>query len=102
MEEKQTSVRTPFSQKTGPSFMADSSKFLGIYGYFSLRQLKPNYKTYGEVYPIYSEMIFNVRVVDLTPRKAIPCNIFLIHQEYKGTFSQDSYMLTIGEFLFLH
>ena len=42
-------------------------------------------------------MIFNVKFVDLTHRKAIPCNIFLIHQEYKGTFSQDSCMSMIGE-----
>jgi hypothetical protein len=31
------------------------------------------------------------------PKKAILCNIFLIHQEYKGTFSKDSCMSMIGE-----
>jgi hypothetical protein len=34
VEEKQTSVRTPFSQKTGPSFMADSSRFVGFVAIF--------------------------------------------------------------------
>jgi hypothetical protein len=64
VEEKKMSVRTPFSQKLGPSFMADSSKFLGIYGYFWPRRLKPTSETYGEVYPIYSED-FNVKRFDL-------------------------------------
>jgi hypothetical protein len=58
------SVRTPFSQKTGPSFMADSSRFCGICGYFWPRRLKPTLETDGEVYPIYSED-FNVKGFDL-------------------------------------
>jgi hypothetical protein len=70
VEEKHTSVRTPFSQKTGPSFMADSSKFCGICGYFWPRRLKPTLETCWGISPIYSEMIFNVKVVDLTPRQA--------------------------------
>jgi hypothetical protein len=70
VEEKHTSVRTPFSQKTGPSFMADSSKFCGIGGYFWPRRLQPTLETCWGISPIYSEMIFNVRVVDLTPRQA--------------------------------
>jgi hypothetical protein len=44
--------------------MADSSKFLGIYGYFWPRWLKLTSETYGEVYPIYSED-FNVKRFDL-------------------------------------
>jgi hypothetical protein len=54
VEEKQMSVRTPFLQKLGPSFMADSSGFLGICGYFWPRRLNPTSETYGEIYPIYS------------------------------------------------
>jgi hypothetical protein len=61
VEEKQTSVRTPFSQKTGPSFMADSSRFCGICGYFWPRRLKPTLETCWGISPIYSEMIFNVK-----------------------------------------
>jgi hypothetical protein len=97
VEEKQMSVRTPFLQKLGPSFMADSSRFWGICGYFWPRRLNPTHTTCWGISPIYSEMIFNVKVVDSCTQKAILCNIFLIHQEYKGTFSQDSCMSTIGE-----
>ena len=64
------SIRAPFSQKTGLSFMADSSRFGGICGYFWLRRLKLTLETCWGISPIYSEMIFNVKVVDLTPRQA--------------------------------
>jgi hypothetical protein len=47
------SIRTPFSQKTGPSFMADSSRFCGICGYFWPRQLKQTLENYGDISPIY-------------------------------------------------
>jgi len=60
VEEKQMSIQTPFSQKSGLSFMADSSGFLGICGYFWPRWLNPNSETYGEIYPIYS-YDFNVK-----------------------------------------
>jgi hypothetical protein len=39
IQEKNTSVQTPFSQKTGPSFMAENSKFCGSGGYFWPRRL---------------------------------------------------------------
>jgi hypothetical protein len=44
IEEKQMSVRTPFLQKFDPSFMADSSGFLGICCYFWPRRLNPTSK----------------------------------------------------------
>src|SRR5690606_37515102 len=101
-EEKQMSIRTLFSQKTSLYFIANNFKFCRICGYFWPRRLKPTLETCWGISPIYSEMIFNVKVVDLMPRKAIPCNIFLIHQEYKGTFSQDSCVSTIGEVFLFH
>jgi hypothetical protein len=53
------SVRTPFLQKLGPSFMADSSRFWGIRGYFWPRRLNLTDKLVGGISPIYSED-FNV------------------------------------------
>jgi hypothetical protein len=60
VEEKQMSVRTPFLQKLGPSFMADSSRFWGICGYFWPRRLNPTHTTCWGISPIYSED-FNVK-----------------------------------------
>jgi hypothetical protein len=64
IEEKIKSARTPFSQKTGPSFMAESSKFCGSGGYFWPRQLNRLPKLIGMVYPIYPDD-FNVKWFDL-------------------------------------
>jgi hypothetical protein len=64
VQEKNMSVWTPFSQKTGPSFMAESSKFCGSGGYFWPRRLNRLPKIIGMVYPIYSED-FNVKWFDL-------------------------------------
>ena len=64
IKEKNTSVRTPFSQKTGPSFMAESSKFGGSGGYFWPRRLNQLQKLIGMVYPIYPDD-FNVKWFDL-------------------------------------
>jgi hypothetical protein len=58
------SVRTPFSQKTGPSFMAENSKFCGSGGYFWPRRLNRLQKLIGMIYPIYSDD-FNVKGFDL-------------------------------------
>jgi hypothetical protein len=64
IEEKKMSVRTPFLQKLGPSFMADSSRFWGIRGYFWPRRLNITDKLVGDISPIYSED-FNVKRFDL-------------------------------------
>jgi hypothetical protein len=55
IEEKITSVRTLFSQKTGPFFMAENSKFCGSGGYFWPRRLNRLLKLIGMVYPIYPD-----------------------------------------------
>jgi hypothetical protein len=60
IKEKQMSEWTSFSQKFGPSFMADSSRFLGICGYFWPRRLNPTYTTCWGISPIYS-YDFNVK-----------------------------------------
>jgi hypothetical protein len=39
VEEKHMSFQTPFLHKLGPPFMADSSRFLGIFCYFWPRWL---------------------------------------------------------------
>ena len=64
VQDKNTSVRTPFLQKTGPSFMANNSKFCGSGGYFCSRRLNQLLKLIGMVYPIYLED-FNVKGFDL-------------------------------------
>jgi hypothetical protein len=58
------SDRTPFSQKTGLSFMAENSKFCGSGGYFWPRRLNRIPKLIGMIYPIYSDD-FNVKWFDL-------------------------------------
>jgi hypothetical protein len=55
IQEKNTSSRTPFSQKTGPSFMAESSKFCGSGGYFWPRRLNRLSKLDEETSPIYRD-----------------------------------------------
>jgi hypothetical protein len=61
IEEKQMSVQTPFLHKFGSFFMADSSRFLGICGYFWPRRLNMDFqKTCWGIYPIYS-YDFNVK-----------------------------------------
>ena len=64
VQEKNTSIRTPFSQKTDPSFMAENSKFCGSGGYFWPRRLNRLPKLIEMIYPIYSYN-FNVKGFDL-------------------------------------
>jgi hypothetical protein len=64
IEDKITSDRTPFSQKNGPSFMAENPKFGGSGGYFWPRRLNQLLKLMGMVYPIYP-YDFNVKGFDL-------------------------------------
>jgi hypothetical protein len=63
-QEKNTSVQTPLSQKTGLSFMAESSIFCGSGGYFWPRRLNRLPKLIRMIYPIYLED-FNVKGFDL-------------------------------------